>query len=98
MRKIRERIPGKISETWRDLVSELYSWSRWFLVYLLPKGLSYPFQYTAGKIIYSLALAALILVYIPAGPFRSFVQDSMVDLWKKLVGENSADALPPLLQ
>jgi tetratricopeptide (TPR) repeat protein/predicted transcriptional regulator with HTH domain len=98
MRTIREGNQSKITQAWQDLLSELYSWLRWFYVYLLPSWLSFPFQFSAVRILYALALLALVLVYIPIGPFRFFIQESMVDLWKKLVGENSANALSTLLQ
>jgi hypothetical protein len=98
MNDIREGNQSGITQAWHDLWSELYSWSRWFYLYLLPSWLSFPFQFSAVRILYALALLALVLVYIPIGPFRFFIQESMVDLWKKLIGENSASALSTLLQ
>jgi hypothetical protein len=98
MREKREGKQRKTIQVWQSLLSEISSWLRWIYFYLLPKWLSFPFRFSVGKTLYTLALIALVLVYIPAGPLRAFIQESIYDLWKKLVGEGSASALAALLE
>jgi hypothetical protein len=92
-----DRQASKLAALWHDIWLEAYSWLRYFFVYLLPRGLSYPFQFAIWNGFYTLLLVAVLAGNVGTGPVRDFLQALRFDLWSKLFGQNSGTALGALL-
>ena len=79
------------------ILAEASSWLRWIWHYHIPVWIGWPFGYALFRVIYFLALIALLTPVIPYVPLQDFLGQAVFDLWKKNIGETSSVGLEKII-